>query len=234
MRLAEESSFSENLSDVFWRTQFGLDWDSFPLELWSRDQKLLGSNQSLFQSAKDIPLYFEDFWVGSLKTSSEFFESLSANKDAQERASSFLFWNEAPLKSKLQLIAILEQIQQLQPSFNWVGLYRIDPLNSSELLVSCFLGSATPHRRIPINSGICGAAIREQSTLNIADVSKDNRYLSCSLETKSELVVPIRNSQNEVVAELDIDCREIDGFSGSLEKQIHRLCERIEKIPDLF
>lgn len=234
MQLAEESSFSENLSDIFWRTQFNLDWASFPLELWSRDQKLLNSKKALSEPTKDIPLYFEDFWLGSLKTSSESFEKIYTNKDAQERLSSFLYWSEAPVESKLQLISILDQIQQLQPSFNWVGLYRIDPLNSSELLVSCFLGSATPHRRISINSGICGAAIREQSTLNIADVSKDQRYLSCSLETKSELVVPIRNSQNEVVAELDIDCREIDGFSGSLEKQIHRLCERIEKIPQLF
>lgn len=234
MQLAEESSFFENLSEIFWRTQFGLDWVSFPLELWSRDQKLLTTKRISSEPSKAIQLHFEDFWVGSLKTNAESFKGISANLSALERLSSFLFWTEAPFRSKLQLIAILEQIQQLQPSFNWVGLYRIDPLNSSELLVSCFLGDATPHRRISINSGICGAAIREQSTLNIADVSKDKRYLSCSLETKSELVVPIRNSQGEVVAELDIDCKEVDGFSGSIEKQIHRLCERIENIPELL
>ena len=49
----------------------------------------------------------------------------------------------------------------------------------------------TPHTRIPLNQGICGAAASSGKTIVVDDVKKDPRYLACSLETKSEIVVPI-------------------------------------------
>jgi L-methionine (R)-S-oxide reductase len=62
----------------------------------------------------------------------------------------------------------------------------------------------TPHTRIPLNQGICGAAASTGKTVVVDDVSKDPRYLACSLETKSEIVVPLFAS-GRVVGELDID-----------------------------
>jgi GAF domain-containing protein len=62
----------------------------------------------------------------------------------------------------------------------------------------------TPHTRIPLNQGICGAAASSGQTVVVDDVSKDPRYLACSLETKSEIVVPIF-VRGRVVGELDID-----------------------------
>ena len=38
----------------------------------------------------------------------------------------------------------------------------------------------------------------------VDDVNSDSRYLACSIETKSEIVVPIY-VHGEVVGELDID-----------------------------
>ena len=62
----------------------------------------------------------------------------------------------------------------------------------------------TPHTRIPLNQGICGAAASSGRTVVVDDVSTDARYLACSLETKSEIVVPIF-AHGVVVGELDID-----------------------------
>ena len=62
----------------------------------------------------------------------------------------------------------------------------------------------TPHTRIPLNQGICGAAASSGQTVVVDDVSTDPRYLACSLETKSEIVVPIF-VDGKVVGELDID-----------------------------
>jgi GAF domain-containing protein len=62
----------------------------------------------------------------------------------------------------------------------------------------------TPHVRIPLNQGICGAAASSGQTVIVDDVSKDPRYLACSLETKSEIVVPVF-AHDRVVGELDID-----------------------------
>ena len=70
--------------------------------------------------------------------------------------------------------------------------------------VGAFEGAMTPHTRIPLNQGICGAAASSGRTVVVDDVAKDPRYLACSLETKSEIVVPVF-AHGKVVGELDID-----------------------------
>jgi len=67
-----------------------------------------------------------------------------------------------------------------------------------------FLGKPSPHTRIPLNRGICGAAASQKATIVVDDVNSDPRYLACSLETKSEIVVPIMKG-GTVFGEIDID-----------------------------
>jgi len=89
--------------------------------------------------------------------------------------------------------------------YNWVGFYLLEPGAQPPMLVlGAFEGAMTPHTRIPLNQGICGAAASSGQTVVVDDVSKDPRYLACSLETKSEIVVPVF-VHGQVVGELDID-----------------------------
>lgn len=89
--------------------------------------------------------------------------------------------------------------------YNWVGFYMFEPGAEPPMLVlGAFEGAMTPHTRIPLNQGICGAAASSGQMIVIDDVAKDPRYLACSLETKSEIVVPIF-AHGKVAGELDID-----------------------------
>ena len=89
--------------------------------------------------------------------------------------------------------------------YNWVGFYLLEPGAEPPVLVlGAFEGAMTPHTRIPLNQGICGAAASSGQTVVVDDVAKDSRYLACSLETKSEIVVPVF-FRGKVVGELDID-----------------------------
>jgi L-methionine (R)-S-oxide reductase len=89
--------------------------------------------------------------------------------------------------------------------YNWVGFYMLEPGAQPPVLVlGAFEGAMTPHTRIPLNQGICGAAASSGQTVVVDDVHKDPRYLACSLETKSEIVVPVF-VHDQVVGELDID-----------------------------
>jgi len=63
---------------------------------------------------------------------------------------------------------------------------------------------ATDHTRIPLGKGVCGSAAQSGTTEIVDDVSKDKRYLSCFLSTRSEIVVPIKKG-NTVIGEIDID-----------------------------
>ena len=89
--------------------------------------------------------------------------------------------------------------------YNWVGFYMLEPGAKPPVLVlGAFEGAMTPHTRIPLNQGICGAAASSGQTVVVDDVNKDSRYLACSLETKSEIVVPVF-AHGKIVGELDID-----------------------------
>jgi L-methionine (R)-S-oxide reductase len=89
--------------------------------------------------------------------------------------------------------------------YNWVGFYMLEAGAQPPVLVlGAFEGAMTPHIRIPLNQGICGAAASSGRTVVVDDVSKDPRYLACSLETKSEIVVPVF-VHGKIAGELDID-----------------------------
>ncbi|MGC1167639.1 MAG: GAF domain-containing protein, partial [Candidatus Acidiferrales bacterium] len=88
-----------------------------------------------------------------------------------------------------------------------------------------FRGTMTPHTRIPLNQGICGAAASTGKTIVVDDVNADSRYLACSVETKSEIVVPIFVNKN-VVGELDIDSH----FPAAFTPEDRTLCEHAAAI----
>ena len=105
--------------------------------------------------------------------------------------------------------------------YNWVGFYMLEPGAKPPVLVlGAFEGAMTPHTRIPLNQGICGAAASSGQTVVVDDVGKDPRYLACSLETKSEIVVPIF-VKGTVVGELDIDSH----FSAAFTKEHQELVQ---------
>jgi len=87
------------------------------------------------------------------------------------------------------------------PDYTWVGIYE---LFGNELVLGPFRGKPSPHTHIPVGRGICGAAAAEKATIVIDDVNADPRYLACSLDTRSEIVVPIMR-KGEVLGELDVD-----------------------------
>jgi GAF domain-containing protein len=86
----------------------------------------------------------------------------------------------------------------------------------------------TPHTRIPLNQGICGAAASSGKTIVVDDVSKDPRYLACSLETKSEIVVPIF-VRKDVAGELDIDSHFPAAFGPEDQALVQYCAEAVGK-----
>jgi L-methionine (R)-S-oxide reductase len=102
-----------------------------------------------------------------------------------------------PVSAMTRTVEILKGI----PRYSWVGIYQV---SGNELVLGPFLGKPSPHTRIPLGRGICGAAARSKATIIVDDVNSDPRYLACSLETQSEIVVPVMRG-SDVLAEIDID-----------------------------
>jgi L-methionine (R)-S-oxide reductase len=96
---------------------------------------------------------------------------------------------------------VVEILKASVGDYTWVGIYQ---LFGNELVLGPFVGKPSPHTHIPLGRGICGAAAAEKATIIVDDVNADPRYLACSLETRSEIVVPIMRG-SEVLGEIDID-----------------------------
>ena len=85
-------------------------------------------------------------------------------------------------------------------------------MDDSDLVLGPWMGAqATEHTRIPIGTGVCGAAAASGTTEILADVNADPRYLACFASTRSEIVVPIFEG-SEVIGEIDVDGSDLDAF----------------------
>jgi L-methionine (R)-S-oxide reductase len=117
------------------------------------------------------------------------------------------------MESTVQLLA------KHLPDYTWTGIYLLD---GNELYLGPFVGKPSPHTRIPLGRGICGAAAAEKTTIIVDDVNADPRYLACSIETRSEIVVPIM-LDGEVLGELDIDSDRIAAFDDGDREMLEQV-----------
>ena len=122
--------------------------------------------------------------------------------------------------------AMVKVLHERMLKYNWVGFYLLEPGAQPPMLVlGAFEGAMTPHTRIPLHQGICGAAASSGLTVVVDDVNKDPRYLACSLETKSEIVVPVF-VRGKVVGELDIDSHFAAAFTSEHQDLVQH-CARL-------
>ena len=133
----------------------------------------------------------------------------------------------APDANAAMQIAV-ERLKADLPHYTWVGIYLLE---GDELMLGPYLGKPSPHTRIPLNRGICGAAASQMATIIVDDVNADPRYLACSIETKSEIVVPIMRD-GRVFGEVDIDSDRPAAFGAEdrvmLESVAQGLAERFQ------
>ncbi len=112
--------------------------------------------------------------------------------------------------------------------YNWVGFYFRNG-DKEELKLGSYVGAETDHTIIPFGKGICGQVAVSNETFVVPDVSAQDNYLSCSIETKSEIVVPIfKNGEN--IGQIDIDSHVIDPFTDSDEELLNYVCEKVSEI----
>ena len=107
----------------------------------------------------------------------------------------------------------------------WTGFYVV---KGEELLLGPFQGPVACYR-IKRGRGVCGTAWQENRTLVVPDVEQFPGHIACSSLSRSEVVVPLRDSQGEVIAVLDIDSRELAAFDDVDARGLEAVCHAIEQ-----
>jgi putative methionine-R-sulfoxide reductase with GAF domain len=127
--------------------------------------------------------------------------------------------------AKALMERVAERLHEKMTRYNWAGFYLVDPADPGYLIVGPYVGSFTPNVRIPLNTGLCGAAASSGKVVVVQDVSKDPRYLAGSSLVKSEIVVPI-HANKKLAGELDIESYFADTFTRP-EQEFIEACANV-------
>ena len=116
---------------------------------------------------------------------------------------------------------VVRLVHEAHPRWDWSGIYL---LVDGTLVVGPFAGSEEPpeHSRIEVGDGVCGTAVAQDRNQLVDDVRELDNYLACSLSTRSELVVLIRED-GRIVGQFDIDSDERGAFTQEDEALLEEL-----------
>ncbi|HCA06946.1 MULTISPECIES: GAF domain-containing protein [Chryseobacterium] len=146
--------------------------------------------------------------------------------EIKKRLSSILESPKHNTEEKLQKVCHL--LDQEISYFNWTGFYFKNG-DKDELKLGPYVGAPTDHTIIPYGKGICGQVAVSNETFVVPDVHQESNYLSCSIDTKAEIVVPIfKDGQN--IGQIDIDSHTVDPFTAEDRELLEWLCNEVSKI----
>lgn len=123
---------------------------------------------------------------------------------------------------------ISQRLHERLTRYNWVGFYLVDTEDPNILVIGPFVGSFTPNQRIPLNTGLCGAAASTGQIVVVDDVTKDPRYLPGSSMVQSEMVVPIF-VKNALAGELDVESYFPHTFTQTEQEFVHACADIVGK-----
>ena len=130
-----------------------------------------------------------------------------------------------------KLFKICDIIKYNLKKYDWVGFYFSDLINKQLKLIA-FSGEETEHTIIPFGRGVCGQVANSNKPLIIPDVKSEKNYISCNINVKSEIVVPIL-IDNLNIGQIDVDSNTINAFSNIDKIFLEEICELVSKNYDL-
>ncbi len=126
----------------------------------------------------------------------------------EQRAQVLQELRQAKLTGRALRERAMQRLSRLE-GYSWSGVYRLE---GDELVLDAYAGEPTDHSRIPVGQGVCGTAVAENRDQVVEDVTQRANYLSCSLKTRSEIVVLIRSGE-AILGQIDVDSHRLGAFS---------------------
>ncbi|QAA81642.1 GAF domain-containing protein [Aequorivita sp. H23M31] len=127
-----------------------------------------------------------------------------------------------------RLTEVCELLQTNIGYYDWVGFYFANEAEKT-LHLRAFAGEPTDHTVIPFGKGICGQVAISNSNFVVPDVSAQNNYIACSINVRSEIVVPLFKDEKNI-GQIDIDSHIADPFSVEDERFLEWVNEEVAKI----
>ncbi|MEX0299086.1 MAG: GAF domain-containing protein [Kordiimonas sp.] len=110
--------------------------------------------------------------------------------------------------------------------FFWTGFYIVDDEKKNELIVGPYQGTLGC-LRIAFGRGVCGVAAAERETQVVEDVHAVKNHIACDSRSNSEIVVPVVNKDDDLIAVLDIDSTEFGAFDSIDKECLEELMNKV-------
>jgi len=127
-----------------------------------------------------------------------------------------------------RLVEVCKLLQDYNKHYDWVGFYFADP-EKRELHLGPFVGEATNHTVIPFGKGICGQVAESDKNFVVPDVEVQENYIACSIDVRSEIVVPLF-VKGINVGQIDIDSNTPNAFGEADERLLEMVNAEVAKI----
>ena len=112
------------------------------------------------------------------------------------------------------------------PHFFWTGFYRVV---EGRLMIGPYIGTVGC-LQIEFGRGVCGTSAQQRQTIIVPDVTKFPGHIACDPNSKSEIVVPVFNARQELIAVLDVDSDQLDSFDDEDRAGLERICALFQSI----
>ncbi len=122
-----------------------------------------------------------------------------------------------------RMSTIVALLHHKMDGFFWTGFYF---LHDDKLIVGPYQGPVAC-QELKKGKGVCWAAVEKKQTIVVPDVDKFPEHIACDSRSKSEIVVPVTNEDNEIVAVLDIDSTIYSNFSKDDGLELERIVKMI-------
>jgi len=105
------------------------------------------------------------------------------------------------------------------PHFYWTGFYRVC---GDRLVVGPYIGTVGC-LQIEFGRGVCGTAALRRETVIAPDVNAFPGHIACDPNSKSEIVVPVFDAHDELIAVLDVDSSSLDAFDDDDRRGLEKI-----------
>ena len=131
---------------------------------------------------------------------------------------------ESNLTARMATVAAM--LAQAFDQFFWTGFYVVDPPAGDQLVVGPYQGTLGC-LRIDFGRGVCGAAAKRRQTVIVEDVEAFADHIACDSRSRSEIVVPVFDATDRLIAVLDVDSTAPAAFSEIDAKGLEEIVRRV-------
>ena len=111
------------------------------------------------------------------------------------------------------------------PGVSWTGFYM---LRGNDLIVEAYQGPVAC-QVLERHAGVCWAAIEKQKTMIVPNVHDFEGHIACDARSQSEIVIPIRNADRDIIGVLDVDSTSVDHFTDEHRQGYEDVIRSLER-----